>query len=236
MHCCLKFYFSLCFWWRYQSRHSCTIWRLAVKWHECHITSAETKLIIINNKSFSCFLPDGSVSCMRWRGFTSYVPYFDKTSDAMMVALPVTYFTTFFLPVARQQFVNIDVFPLIIPHRSSLPVGSFAQFTTSSLMFEVVCRRNWQSDPTWTQSVECDDTFYFLHELLRCCSSNYVWTRKIKGSFMKYSFFFPSRTSHMPVLECWRVIHWILCNTLLLFQKCPVIHSTQSVLKKKQWN
>lgn len=91
-----KFFLFTCFWWRYQSRHSCAIWRLAVKWHECHITSAETKLIIITNKTVSCFLPDGSVSCMRWRGFTSYVPYFDKTSDAMMVALSVTYFTTSF--------------------------------------------------------------------------------------------------------------------------------------------
>lgn len=35
--------------------------RLAVKWHECHIPSAETKLIMITNKPVSYFfLPDGS--------------------------------------------------------------------------------------------------------------------------------------------------------------------------------
>lgn len=38
--------------------------------------------------------------------------------------------------------MNIDVFPLIIPHRSSFVVGSFAQFATTSVMLEVGCRRN----------------------------------------------------------------------------------------------
>lgn len=47
--------------------------------------------------------------------------------------------------------MNIDVFPLLTRSRSSLAVGSFAQFPTTSVMFQVACRGNRQSDTTRTQ-------------------------------------------------------------------------------------
>lgn len=133
--------------------------RLAVKWRECHIPSAETKLII-TNKPVSWFFfvfifPDESA---KWDEGAWLLMCHTLISNNLQMPwrwpyLWLIFLTSFFFFAgsSRSDLWILMFSPLVMPHRSSLAVGSFAQFTTTSLTLEGVCRRNWQSDTTWTQ-------------------------------------------------------------------------------------
>lgn len=128
------------------------------QWNDMNVIwSAETKLII--NSVFN-----GWLSLWSEGALISYVPYFDTTSDATTVA-PICDLFYYVLLVALETICEHWCFPSN-NSRQKLSCCRFLCTVHYSVLFEVATIRH-------NTSVECDNAFYFLHELLWCCSSDW---------------------------------------------------------------
>lgn len=138
------------------------------QWNDMNvITSAETKLIM-NSNVFLCLMDQWAL----WSqgALISYVPYFDKTSDAPICDL--FYYILLLVAVGRiceyWRFPSTNTKQKLSCCRFLCTVPYTKRYVPGGVSRKPTIRHNTDT------SVECDNAFYFLHELLWCCSSD--WT------------------------------------------------------------
>lgn len=157
----------------------------------------------------------------------SYVPYFDKTSDATTVAPICDLFYYIMLLVAvgttceYWRFPSTNTKQKLSCCRFLCTVHYNKRYVQGGVSQKPTIRHNTDT------SVECDNAFYFwtwiiVMLLLRLT----VWTRKIKGSLMKYVHF------SFPLLHICLFWNVALISPDFELDFTVVIHSMQSFLQK----